>query len=311
MVVSLWAFVRFFLTWSPFFYTAFNWIRELFQRRGSDARRRRSQTFQIKMRSRAHFAVVISTLADFQKAQAIFWTAINVATIFAALIPSKVLGATSFGVFATNIIFMKAIVKASFFFTFFGLYTLHIASQRSWYIFSLSLCAIISAGIAYYAVDNPNLNEISTEARALQSCGNINPTVYCSAIVSRPGGNWTTPALMVPILTMTGVLLIQMFLYNTGLFGRNIKNETGYRRSFATLRDKKWGRILAAILVFLWEAYIFFAWLILYVTLVNDFVFHRKNPDTGNMAWGFGQILALTVWFPIILEYLYAWLCKV
>lgn len=271
-----------------------------------------SKRLQAAVSSSHHTAILISTMADFQKSQCIFWLSINLAGLLIILGSASTLGAPNFESLIVNLTGMYVIAYSALLFVTLGFYCLHVAGKRSWYIscasvLSSSLSAVIFTNIRS---DWENLDP-STDTSA--GCGRFSPTTYCDGFEDYLGSDPYTSKTNIYRFQTAGLLsdqglsfcfIVQFFLivdfvsHNTGPGKRLISRiESSY------LPVARAWRILLMIMRIPVEVIFLFllGWMCVYFRSLN-----RAGIEGGSTTWGFGQIISLTIWLPIFLEWLYA-----
>lgn len=262
----------------------------------------KSSDLQKSIASSHNVAILISSLADFQKGQCVFWLSIDAAVLIGVAGSAQTLGVASLASFTINLRALQAVCICGFLFTAFGLYCLHLFSKRSWYIFCLSFAtAVFSAvawGVTFFA--NPD-NLAPNRDVQFQGCGPFDPTAYCEGVYGIYSLNWLSHSQVDSVSVGFGGMCMLV------LFGDMILHNTRYRdsrlaRHICTCEREipKWRVVLISAVEFLVEAAFVTLWAFLFAYLVTL----ARSSDVN--AWGFGQIIAMTIWIPVLLEWFYA-----
>lgn len=265
----------------------------------------KSTVLQKSVASSHHVAILISSLADFQKGQCVFWLSIDAAVLIGVAGSAQTLGAASLASFTINLRALQAVCICGYLFTAFGLYCLHLFSKRSWYIFCLSftttVCSAVAWGVTFFA----NRDNLAPNRDVqIQGCGPFDPTAYCDDGAGVSGVyslNWLSHSQVDSISVGFGGMCMLVML------GDMIVHNTRYRSSRLARHlctcDRpipRWRSVTISAVEFLVEAMFITLWAFLFAYLIT--LSRSTNVDT----WGFGQIIALTIWIPILLEWFYA-----
>lgn len=268
--------------------------------------------FQMSASSSHHVAILISSLADFQKGQCIFWLAIDAAVLVALGGSAQTLGARSLASFSANLSALKTICLSALVFVTFGLYCLHTARKRSWYIFSLSMLTSVLSVIAYVLTRFARADNLAPDpdAPSIKGCGRISPTTYCdigdTADYNQSLLSWLrSRRLYLAMFISAGIinlgLLVDIVMHNTAFAKRpalQILHTSG-------AETPRWRCMVASTM----RAFVEILFLIFLGFLFTDLImiYYTGGGSRGGMnVWGFGQIIALTIWIPVLLEWLYA-----
>lgn len=273
---------------------------------------------RVKARSKAkgiqdsvtHHAVpLLSALVEFQKAQCFFAIAVEVAAQILA--PAGSLGVNNQGQLFTNYEFIRMTsIHGSLPITF-TLLCLRRAGIKSWYLFTLSACAVLLSVATYVSVDkvekklyeDPNgFNLPFTTNLRIDSCGGVNPSTWCD--------NSQYDGLADISTTGLGSLVSSAFVLGLMLFDQcgfaDLPIIQNFLDRFAGLRNWRRSRIFAKVMfILMWCNYL--VWFALGCTNLSSFM-EVGAIDTS--TWGFGQIVAVTIWIPSLFEYFYLEISK-
>lgn len=263
----------------------------------------RGSKLQQSLASNHHVSILITSLADFQKGQCIFWLSIDVAVLLGISGAVDTLEATSVADFRANQISLQVICVGAYTCTVFGLYCLHLVRKRSWYVFALSFITAIVSVIAWVATYTAAMNRIQPDDidSSLQNyCGPFKPQTYCTTTDSY---NKISHDQFDSILVGSGgicllVLLCDMIIHNT----RYRTSSLARRLCTCERTPPRWLLYLRSTLRFTMEMLSIILSVILFQALIGI----AFGTGSGKPKWGFGQILALTIWIPILLEWFYA-----
>ena len=198
---------------------------------------------------------------------------------------------------------------------------LQISGKRSWYPFVLSVLTIaLSLATLFRTLYvKPYTEVLLSLDHSIPGCGRMDPSTFCgfgSSIASSVtdmnpiDGSSIGPTLVISLLVLCLLFLDQVRFHRLPAIQKFL---TSHLRSITQpdrtgLSDSmKARRILFYTL--LWIVYVTF-W-ILYVFLFAKYFYllwvdHQIIPT----RWAFGQIVAITVWVPVLFEYGYLEACK-
>ena len=256
-----------------------------------------------------HVTILVSSLAEFQKGQCIFWLAIDAAVLVALGGSKQTLGARTLASFSANLSALKTICLAALIFVTFGLYCLHTARKRSWYITSLSLTTSIFSVIAYIMTRIAKPDKVAPDVHtpSTPGCGWIDPTTYCDFY------NTNSYYYRFLIWLRSRELYLTMFVFaglvSLGLLVDTIVHNTKFaeRRPGSKTENEmpRWRPVLASTTRCLVEL----SFLVFIGFLFTDLMmiyYAGGGKGSGANTWGFGQIISLTIWIPVLLEWVYA-----
>lgn len=254
-----------------------------------------------------HFHILVSHLAEFQKGQCIFWLAIAVAVLIGLAGSSETLDSHDIASFTTNVEALQVISVCGYIYTVIGLYSLHLVPHREWYIYLMSFVTTVFCGSAWGATFFARATDITPNTNnVLDRCGPINPETYCSS-GQGDGFSWLGWISYSQIdslaVVLGGVCMLGMLVDMIVHMDKHRKSR--FVKAVCTCKLKngeipRWRSVVTKFIKALVELTFLFIWTALFITLVTL----AQSVDTK--AWGFGQIIAITIWFPMMLEYFHA-----
>lgn len=283
----------------PYFY-----LSQLWQRNTHISARKRGSDLQQRIASSRHIAILITSLADFQKGQCVFWLAINAAVLLGAYGNPEIIGSKDLASFGLNRLTLQVICVCGYLFTTFGLYCLHLVQQRSWYIYSFSfvtaLCSAIGWGATFFIKATEINPQPESSVERQKACGPVNPRTYCYSWGQgniNPISDYQIDSVSIGVggLCML-VLLLDMILHNT----RYRDSHMAKRLCTCQRATSRWRSFFISLIRFLTEVIFIILWAVFFTYLF------MTAKYTHNADWGFGQIIALTIWIPVLLEWIYA-----
>lgn len=249
-------------------------------------------------------AVLVSGIADFQKGQCLFWLAIAIASIVSIWNPSQALGVTSIAGTRLNLSVIWTICNLAVTCVSCGFYLTTIRGKFSWYAtvyawLTLALCVGIQIHIASIKPAQLAVKGASGTSK-LSACGPVLPTVYCDG-----NNKWKYsllnpkhPALISELdsILVTSVHAIVCTAINViAVLASSSKHDTEDAVAEILFRTV-FEAILGGLVVFSFV----------------DIATAIKTRVGGAVvaAWGFGQIIAVTIWWPILIESIVATLSE-
>lgn len=265
----------------------------------------------LKEKLESHLPIVHYSLVEFQEAQCFFMIAIQIASIMAVKGHANLYGASSISDLALDIQITRGISPGGIVPVTFGLWLIYDAKVQSWYMLFCS-GVTVSLSIVTFSLGSlwePGPNHVPPPANYdtdLKECGyNSPPLVWCGNMRRLSSSSsdiifWMNiPAICVFVLLM---------LLQIGPWVREdlVKNEW-YRkdREFFTLTQR--AEFALHGLRHCIE-YLLAALSIMYpVTCLSTNDYHW---DLDFSKWQFGQIIALSIWVPVLCKYCYWSFCR-
>ena len=264
-----------------------------------------------------HFSVLKSMLVEFQEAQCFFMLSFQCAALIALAAGPQVFEATSLLQLQSNISMAKAVAFMGILPITYGLWILHRIGLHSWYISVWSAITIVTSSVTLHLCHveprADNLQKIATADR-LDKCGFFPPPlIYCGSD-SEMGSNYSIINSLVfglsdntanfVCIAIYGLLLLKRLApYPKRWLGQMPWFQATYHRVHPWLKSRG-VRILSRTLDVIIET------LLLLANFFYSFmVIARSLPTISLDSWSFGQIIAVTIWSPIVSKYLYWLLC--
>lgn len=251
--------------------------------------------------SKRHSRMIILNLVDFQKAQCLFAIA---AVIAGYTLQQNTQGGHSdagfqrYGLAIISYVAMIPVVG--------NLWTLIIFHKISWYLFVMT-AATYSLGFTLYHSDFITDSDSSGPV----SCLRNTPKAYCSMQLPTTNSQIGNPIIMGQQLTSMNVmlsnglaiiLLIEHFARIPAI--RRILSTYTTRRipfwsTFTSPLNQTFRTYRVLLLAYLLTSYSVHFYILAMAIRVE------QKADTNYDEWGFGQIIALTIWLPVLLEFGY------
>ena len=264
-----------------------------------------------------HFSILKSMLVEFQEAQCFFMLSFQCAALIALAAGPQVFEASSLLQLQSNISMVKVVAFMGILPITYGLWIIHRIGLHSWYISVWSAITIVTSSVTLHQCKMEpradNLQEIATADR-LNKCGFFPPPlVYCSSD-SEFGPNYSIVNGLTfglpdnyanfSCIAIYGFLLLKRLApYPKRWLGQKPWFQATYHLVQPWLVSRG-VRILSGTLNVIIEILLLFANL-----LYSFLVIARSLPTTSLDSWSFGQIIAVTIWSPIVSKYLY-WLLR-
>jgi len=291
---------------------------------GRETARARSERLQTWLDNTQQLAAVVSGLVEFQKAQSYFAMTMQGAALLALDGRGQLLDAGTGSQVGMTVFLIATVATTSIVCITFGLYMLHAARKTSWYTSAVSALAALLCLITWSRtrLGLGNIVPDAQSASPIPSCGGQNPASFCAPIF----GIWTPLTTMeIPVISVCSTILLVLLLAQSG-------------NSFSSLLAKVWtlptnagsppmqklerqlptasSRLKRGVLVlwyrsgsvrphvrhgFIEAAFVFLACVMLWIMITTTSKIALKNGQ-----WTFGQLIAVTIWAPSIIEWVYA-----
>jgi hypothetical protein len=295
IVLAAYLFVVLNTTWIPAIVSAFCYLTRSHDRSSAKAT---AQRISKRITSEKQTDTLVTALLDFQKSQLFFSMALQVACLYAvhnpAILASRTPNELQSGLLLLTIVGVSGVYPVVL-----NLLAVSMGKKKpDLFTFILTICAVILAS-ANWLLSAPL---VMRPAHLVQdgfdpiSCGGINPQIYCmraDQTISKfldsesAGVSWQAAALVVPYLAI---------IY------------TGTEKYVkALIRRLPETAATAANLVLKVGLFIMQVWLIFGVAalLLEASIITSIKEITSRDKWTLGQIIAVTVWIPCIVQWLY------
>lgn len=268
-----------------------------------------------------HISVAMSILVDFQEAQCFFVISVQVAVLLAFFGKFNVLRASSLAQLQTNYtdsVWISGLTSTS---VTYGLWALHRSKLDSAYIHIWSTVCIILSGITLSRriPEEPSLYGIDwvDSLPRLDKCGNHPPPlIYCSDLYepgSYPGSRRSDPAgpdTLSLYFAICGILGIQKIASYVPSEHRFWATFIRFSHSIQSKVPSRTFPFLATCLRVLVEIYFLLTIAVLLLAGMGGILYNYQSEPGKSDNWSFGQIIAVTIWVPVIIKYLYWAVCK-
>lgn len=251
-----------------------------------------------------HASIIKSISVDFQESQCFFVISIQAALFVALSGDSSVLGATNLTQLGINFAEAKSISSKFILTVTFGLWILHRSHLDSTYILLWSVASIVISTFTLFSKkwelpNNTGIDQISDLDR-LDKCGhNPPPLVYCATGRGAPFSYsyWSSGCLVI-----CGALALQKIMFYLCFFLPSSRFEHTIRQA----RESRAAWILSKLWTVPAEIYLLVINVMFIFSEISQFSQRLYYAPTD---WTFGQILAVTIWVPVITRYIYWSIC--
>lgn len=272
-------------------------------------------------RLKTHLPALVTGLIEFHKAQCFFMLAIQAAAV--VVIRDGTLPASSYAQAQVNFALLHGIAINGFLPVSFTLLCLWNFGRKSWYIYLLTICtfvlSVVTFAMARTAYNDPNG---VTSSGTYQDCGTINPSTVCTLGYTGYPEPWTSSNRL-PFCATIGFLLLfdKLEVTRWSAFQRILKrlghakndlvaNLYEHVREFNKNFDPTGAKplnidILRARFTFIVSLVTNMVYLKYLVDQLIDLSLFNSIGVIDTTNWGFGQIVAVTIWFPPVFEYFY------
>ncbi|KAM0713439.1 hypothetical protein Q7P37_010401 [Cladosporium fusiforme] len=265
-----------------------------------------------------HAASLVAALVDFQKTQVFFLLTVEIAVIV-ALFDTAYLYASSWDQLWTNVAFIHAVGFNATDAIVFGVVLLRKGGKASWYISVASVCCVIVSSITVFRSFGIHYEpyQLTTSEGVYKECYWHDPHAYCLGDHQSfgPGSKLSTSTVV--SWAVSPIIMLVILVEKLGSSRRRL-GLSRTRRTFG--RANNW--LLSLVGQKFTEAFVCFCkpvvsmfaeiWLVwrlcyaiaYYVGQLPNAV-GSENDDGLKVRWALGQIIAVAVWIPVIIEYIY------
>ena len=265
-------------------------------------------------------SAITPALEEFQKAQCFFMLATNIAGL---VVQRKGgLDPESFQQLYNTYIFIKVVAIGGYLPVTFGLLTLRMLDPVGWYLLALSIASVgvAIADLYYERSFSPSSKDLSfIQTQSLQggpeSCGGFNPIAWCYNGFRANGYGLGATNSDDGADVILGICLVTLALLTIEHFwkspdGTNRTNGNFIFRPWLRWsnadRNRRWSTITRRLRKYVVPVlFTVFAlvYLLCFAVFASDLNSFRVNK-IYDRTWGFGQIVAVLVWAPPLMEYL-------
>lgn len=293
---------------------------------GACTAKERSRVVQQRLDSTDQHAVLISGLVEFQKAQAYFGITMQGAAILALSGDGSVFDAITYKRIGLTVAVLGDVAATGIVCITFGLYMLQKAKKTSWYVTALSLLATTLSTTTWTRTRTPlgNLLPRGETDVKLPSCGGfVTPVKFCTAATTIDFNS----KFEAPIITCCTIMLLLLVAMQGHKFFLKcyqrassmlpeipglylLRIERRRLDNFRNLESSETGINVfraAAETILATAACIMVVWLG-EPTRLGIACYYLASTPGGQ--WTFGQLIAITIWAPSIIEYIHSAICK-
>jgi hypothetical protein len=285
-------------------------------------RRRKSSTSDFAKSTKTwrsgkdQYAALVSGIVGFQKWQACFAITFLGAALLALSGDGSMFSATMYSQLYSGINMLRTVASTSLIGVVFALYLLHRAGRMSAYVTTLTiLAAILSLAVWFVGSGSlPNLAPRMKSEVLLPSCGGyVTPAKFCANAnyTTTPIGHIFNPiyvALLIGLLVHQSKHCIYMVWRKMAALLPIHASELVTRWASKMASWKHWNRVTLCFLALLDLFFLFTLGLEVYWIILSQFLMYPPYRPPAN--WTFGQLLAVTVWVPSLLDYFRCAVCK-
>lgn len=300
IVLAAYLFVVLNTTWIPAIISVFCYLTRRHDRSTGKAT---AQRINKRITSEKQTDTLITALLDFQKSQLFFSMALQVACLYAVHNPA-ILAARTPKELQSGLLLLTIVGVSGVYPVVLNLLALGLGKKKvDLFTFILTFCAVILAS-ANWLLSAPTVMKpayLVQDGFDPVSCGGINPQQYCMRAdrtvaqylsEESAGASWQAAALVVPYLA---IIYAGTEKYIKVLIGR-----------LSGLTAKVVNSLLQTSL------FIMQIWLVFGVAalLLEGSIIISIKEISARDKWTLGQIIAVTVWIPCIVQWLYMVCCK-
>lgn len=266
----------------------------------------------LKKKLNFHLPIVHYILVEFQEAQCFFMTAIQIASIVAVSGHANLYGASRISDLTLNIQITRAISPGGIVPITFGLWLIHEAKMRSWYILVCSTLTVSLSIATFYLSSHwePGIDHVPSPENYdtdLKECGfNSPPLIWCGSMQRLSSRSSDIIFWMnIPAVCVFVILV----LVHVGQWIRDImlKNEWCRKASWHSFSLSRKAKIALNVVKLCIENLLAALSIMYPVTCLSSNDYHW---DLDFSKWQFGQVIALSIWVPVLCKYGYWAFCR-
>lgn len=272
----------------------------------------RAEELQARCRFPRQMASLVAALVEFQKTQVFFVATIEVAVII-TLYNGVYMGASSWAELWINIVFMHKIGTSGVDPVVLGMCLLRKAGKLSWYVSVASVVCVLVSSVTVFKsfAGSGSPGQVEDKVAGLDACWEEAPRQYCLLPQYPLGYGITSRAVVYFAISpaiMSVMLLEKSRHVRAGL--RTAANyfalDTVYQwmcRRIGSRNSRRLVRLGKRVPCFFAEI-----WLVVHVCLsVQSYIIWLPFiiSSTPESIWPLGQIIAVAVWIPVIVQLVY------
>lgn len=330
LALITWAYIRLTHRWIADSYGVFSFLSSYLS---GKPRSERGARYQERLKERKFTKAVVTTLTDFQKTQIFFTISVQISCIWSKSHLEE-LGTSSLQQWDNTDTFFAFISMASSLPMALTLITMRSADQRSRYVLLLSFigsvmsCALLLVSERADIVHAEEIMAVN-QGGTLSQCGYIaSPQFWCREATTGdsviPGPGHFDPYLLYYLSTLMVFIVIsaQVFLAfkeeSTAFILFAIKPLQNmlpriHRKLVSFLATGKGGpskfRRIIHVMSYPAEFILAFAITCQLITYF-DFLGPGSDGVSGSTTWTLGQVISLTIWVPILVDFLHTAVCE-
>ncbi|KAI9928737.1 hypothetical protein MW887_001955 [Aspergillus wentii] len=248
-------------------------------------------------------------LVEFQEAQCFFMLSIQAAALIALSTGPQVFEATSFAQLESNVSAIALVALMGVVPVTFGLWVLHKVGMNSWYTMFWSTISVALSNVTLYMGNSSpsatSLVTISSTDR-LDKCGHYGPPlIYCYGYSGSTMGSYSPSMFILRIINYVSLafygIIVLMWLapYLRRCMQKNEWSQHTYVRVHQVL-TARWARAFGRV----WTVFVELVSM-LFCVVYGIYLTSRNFGAFDADSWSFGQIIAVTIWAPVICKYFY------
>ena len=261
-----------------------------------------------------HRPIIRFVLIEFQEAQSFFMISIQIASIYVMSRRPELYGAVTLAQLTINKTMTKFICLEAIVFITFGLWLVHKADMKSWYIIFCSTLTVILSIVTFHMSSHwkvmPANLSVTQDNGGLYECGrHPPPLVWCGhPVIDNSEYLWTIGIFVTSILLFCYLFChVLLAMLQVGPWARRNLRDSNYEWCWTVyscinrpLYTSGWIGLTFNICVEL-----------LLVAIIGLSTTALMGSSYINLTdWNFGQVIAVSIWAPVIVKYLYWSLCK-
>lgn len=268
--------------------------------------RQSAERVQLRFSYPKQSAALVSTLVEFQKTQVFFMLTVQVAALV-ALYNTTYFQAASWQQVWQNVNLFFNIASSGIDPITFNLFMLRKADKVSWYVLIASTGCVVVSLVTWFTAKfaNPKPDQIVATGSVFSECGGINPTQYCLWPDTLA---YSDTGVSVPYLLVSVGIFGCLWIEKVKCFGGPEKG-VDKLNMFQLLRNKAGKHVrehsAKAVDLFCTTAVLFAEYWLVVANVLDVKGYISQLGFTAGSSWSLGQIIAVAVWVPVFVEWLY------
>ena len=296
-----------------------------FRLRGYANATRRANNVQDRLLQTNQYSALTSGLVEYQKAQAYFAITMQGTAMIALGSDGSIFDAMTYKEIGYTVVMLGDVAAVGVVCLTFGLYLLYKAKKTSWYVTTLTILAALLCFVTWSQTRSPldNLTPRTPPVTNISSCGGlVTPVKFCTAFTTTNYSTKIEASIISCCATVLLVLIIRQGRHILGEWYKSLTTIISKRSEYSfplKIRPSTYEKLSNRKLISreltirtthaFTEVILAIAAIIMLVWLAHPHSLGYKYVSLSNVQntqWTFGQMIAITIWAPSIIEYIHS-----